>query len=323
MNRHERRRALSSRKRNATTPAETVHASKPNRSNSALNIQFNTASPRVLLLGTALASTFLLASIAAPSTAQAQSSSTVGGAAVTLDPAPDPIRITPTTTPPANGSIICVNTEARTRGTDPYIAAIDLVTNGDDNYIDLTNSGPLTADPVTGLGSFGIRAGATGQRSTITVTNTGDILARSNDGRARGMSVYVRGVESTATIENRGSITAKTYGNRDAAATGMLVLSTLDDSAVAITNVGEIEIETVAGAAYGIFTAARGSNSSIDITNRDTITAKSSGGHAYGIFARTYGARSTNVITNSGAINADAGHDPQQHCKWRQKTRAL
>ncbi|MEM8574698.1 MAG: autotransporter domain-containing protein, partial [Pseudomonadota bacterium] len=302
-NRYERRRALSIRKRNATTPAETVHASKPNRS---LSVQFNTASPRVLLLGTALASTFLLASIAAPSTAQAQSNCMVGGAAVTLDPAPDPILITPAPTPPANGPIICVNTEARTRGAGPYIAAIELTTNGDEYYIDLTNSGPLTADPVAGEPSVGIRARATGQRSTITVTNTGDILARSNDGRVFGMSVDVRGVESTATIENRGSITAKTYGNLDAA-TGMLVLSMLDDSAVAITNVGEVEIETVAGTANGIFTAARGSNSSIDITNRDTITAKSSGGHGFGIFARTYGARSTNVITNSGAINADAG----------------
>ncbi|MEM8644133.1 MAG: hypothetical protein AAGF09_04505, partial [Pseudomonadota bacterium] len=296
MNRHERRRALSIRKRNATTAAETGHASKPNR---ALGYQFNTASPRVLLLGTALASTFLLASIAAPSTAQAQAATPAPECAAN---SPVPIDVFSNTAP-----IICVNTEPRTRDAGPYDAAIGLATTGDDNYVDLTNSGPLTTDPVTGLRSLGISTYTGGQRSTITVTNSGEVHARTDSDGEYAIGIYglTEFGESSITVTSEESITAQAYG-------------------ASVYSNGY----TYYSSAFGIYERTNGSDSSITINNRGTITSTSANGDAYGIFGFSFGAfdrgqaytyngnvyrpfayadRSPITITNTGEIEVTSG----------------
>ncbi|MEM9591540.1 MAG: hypothetical protein AAF967_09420, partial [Pseudomonadota bacterium] len=100
INRRERRRALSLRKRGLTQSEQASRTAGPNSSLRALSYGFKTASPRVLLLGTAIASTFLLTSVVAPIETRAQVTTNCAA------DSPDAIEILN-----PGGSIICVNTE--------------------------------------------------------------------------------------------------------------------------------------------------------------------------------------------------------------------
>ena len=87
-----------------------------------------------LLVTTALASTLLIGTLLAPTPSVAQTTTCSGGPA----PGPTPILEIAAT------SIICVNGDDRvSNGDSPD--AIALETNGDDHFINLDNSGDLTA----------------------------------------------------------------------------------------------------------------------------------------------------------------------------------
>jgi hypothetical protein len=93
--------------------------------------RLRSADRKSLLLGTALASTLLISAVLTPTPASA--------VACIQPPSPNPIN---TNTVGDNQPIICVNTEPRT---NPAGNAINLTTDGTGSYIDLSNSGVLSA----------------------------------------------------------------------------------------------------------------------------------------------------------------------------------
>ena len=116
-----------------------------------------------LLVGTALASTLIIGTLFAPTLVSAQTTTCTGG------PGPGPTPILEASATP----IICVNTDDRTsNGTSPD--AINLSTTGDDHYIDLYNSGLLTAS------QDAIDTRSRGDNSFITIETVGDISAATN-----------------------------------------------------------------------------------------------------------------------------------------------
>ncbi|MFD1986422.1 beta strand repeat-containing protein [Mesorhizobium newzealandense] len=219
---------------------------------------------RLLLLGTALGST-LIAFSASPSFA----------ANCTQPPSPSPITVTGAATP-----ISCINTVART-ATVAGDNAIGIVTTGDGNTIDITNSGLLTTTSTSlipgpsfsqSTGARGIYAGTNGIGADITINNTGTINS------------YSDSIKAT-----------------DAATNGTVFSS---DTHITITNSGNLN----AGPnAEGIFAkASYGSNNIVTIDNSGAIQTGASAapsGTSSGIFADVGGDDSQINITNSGAIS--------------------
>ena len=113
-----------------------------------------------ILVNTALASTLLVGTLFAPAPAVAQTMCTGGPAA-----GPTPILEFSNSAP-----IICANNDDR-KGTVADPDAINLSTAGADHYIDLYNSGPLTAS------EDGIDTQTEDDNSFITIENVGDIDA--------------------------------------------------------------------------------------------------------------------------------------------------
>ena len=164
-----------------------------------LSINFGGVDRKALLLGTALVSTLLLGTVAAPTPAHA-----------ILTCAADVGSGLPISQSSAVEPIICVNTEPRTNAAGN---AIDLSTSGAGNYINLNNSGKLTA--INSMGdAYGIYA-FTNDPSSITINNTGDITATSTGGgkggggNAFGILAESEGDDNgPVTINNSGDITA-------------------------------------------------------------------------------------------------------------------
>jgi len=189
----------------------------------SLSINFGRADRKSLLLGTALASTLLLATLTAPTPAQAAATCTVGGADEPI-PAPTAPIVLDETQP-----IVCVNGDTR-------IAigghAIDLHTNINPGaFIYLNNSGDLTATYVTPDGGRGIRAYTEGGDSFVTVINTGDI----NSDRS---AIYARTRGGAVTVINSGHINTVYSGIQASGGhTGVA------DSPVTVINTGDIDLE--------------------------------------------------------------------------------
>ena len=248
------------------------------------------ADRRALLLGTALASTLLLATVTAPAPARA---------VPCVQPAsPNPISDTAIAAP-----ITCVNTVARTGdAVDPDAIRLDTSTvGGTDRYITLDNTGRLTSYPtghgiyastgsdgsyidITNMGIIetartGILAytSANGDDSPITINNSGNIFGTGYNGvRARA-----RGENGDITIVNSGDVTFL-----DTTGTGIYARTYDDDSRITVFNSGALS-----GIQYGIFARTGdvgGDNSSITIINSGDIIARSTNfDPAFGIFAST------------------------------------
>jgi autotransporter family porin len=119
------------------------------------------ADRKSLLLGTALASTLLLSSLFVPTPASA--------VRACLQPAsPAPIADSSNA-----DALVCVNTEPRT---NPAGVAIQLSTNNPNLYIDLYNSGALTANFAGGT-AVGILINTSGTNSPVFIENIGQITA--------------------------------------------------------------------------------------------------------------------------------------------------
>jgi Autotransporter beta-domain/Autochaperone Domain Type 1 len=287
-------------------------------------------SRHALLLGTALASTLLLATLAAPTQAHAVVACPPGAF-----PPPGPITLNP-----AGDSVNCVNVYDRNNAGDPVI---DLLTIGAGQFISLDNGGDLTSPNDRGIRAYsqganspvdvfntgdidsyrsgiyaktkfgalevfnaghitteylGIQAAtgnAGGPNSPLTLTNTGDI--DQNVGTAISASTYQ--AQSELTLVNSGALTGATYG--------ITARTFADDSPIGVTNSGDIQtFDDPANfnfRATGISTYAGGANSPTTITNNGSLWSISSYA-AYGISAFSGDPDSPITIHNSGDIHA-------------------
>jgi autotransporter family porin len=216
------------------------------------------ADRKSLLLGTALASTLLISAVLTPTPASA--------VACIQPPSPNPIN---TNTLADNQPIICVNTEPRT---NPAGNAINLTTNGAGSFIDLHNSGVLSA------------------------TNNNFFMS--------GIFAYTQGLNSPIAIENVAAITATNNGPGNAFA--IRALAERGSSPISIVNSGELHAYSLNAEAAGIDAVTAPilgySNNPITIVNSGTITL--TGFAADGIRAFAVGANSLVHIENTGEIVA-------------------
>ncbi|WP_159079818.1 hypothetical protein [Methyloceanibacter sp. wino2] len=230
------------------------------------------ATRRSLLLGTALASTLLIAALSAPTPAAAQATCLPGDPGVTGTTGPISI------VPPV-GAIDCVNDFDRANGG----IVIELETDDDDEFIFLDNSGNLTS-----AGGRAVDILTTGDRSIIDVDNTGDIDIEGT------LPFYVRttGTGSTIDFYNTAHLTGEYRGT--------WITTFGDDSAITITNTGDVDLE----GGFALYGYSYGDRSTVVITNSGALA-----GGSVGIFAATDGDKSRIDLTNSGAISV-VGSDP-------------
>jgi hypothetical protein len=273
------------------------------------------ADRKSLLLGTALASTFLIGNLLSPTPAHALTNCLTGN--------PPPSRIF---THVADG-IICVNVDNRSFAG----AVIDLQTTGGNNYINLYNSGALTANAAgaawgieartfsgsgdltsiaTGPygGVYGIEARADGAGSFIVVENSGNIVSTApSDASGIFALAENNGGGDGVTVTNKANI-AVTSANYLARA--IVVFGGNGNSPVTVENSGNLTVEVLNNLPYtqviGIQAASGGANSPLTIVNSGDIKAHG-GALTYGIDAGTGGANSPISITNSGAIDPNIG----------------
>jgi outer membrane autotransporter protein len=254
----------------------------------------------VLLAGTALATTLILATLVAPMPALA--------VACTQPPPPGAISDTETT------FITCINTDARADASQVIVLS---TSTNPGSYIDLANSGALTSSggiginvqtaaddsPVTIVNAGTINAGQLGiftatvyTNSDISITNTADIVAQA------GVAIQAQaiGTYSDIAIVNSGDLT--TAGS---IARSIFVQAMGDHDSVAIDNTGSI-MATATGNAGGIYAYAAGADSQLAITNRGDVSATSSAGNATAIFARSGTGGSDIAISNYGELVANS-----------------
>jgi autotransporter family porin len=147
------------------------------------------ADRKSLLLGTALASTLLIGSLLAP---------TPAAAVACIQPAsPNPIIDAQAT------FITCVNTEPRTNAGN----VIDLQTTGIGSYIDLYNSGILSAYNPIGE-AIGIVTITVDANSPIDFVNTGGIALTTTGNASQAFGILARTYGGTSPIDivNSGGI---------------------------------------------------------------------------------------------------------------------
>jgi Autotransporter beta-domain/Autochaperone Domain Type 1 len=255
------------------------------------------ADRKSLLLGTALASTLLVAVMTAPTPAHA-----VVDCLSVAPPSPGAITVND------SDDITCVNTEPRESGPGNYAIYLRTFNSGDfDIY--LNNSGPLTATNAAGA-AYGIHALTDGVANDIDVVNSGSITVTATGANARGIRAFTNLDDSTIGIVNSGDITATSPDQR---AYGLYARTLGTDSTVYIANTGDITATSTDQSAWGIFSRSRGDDSTIGIVNAGDITVTGgTGSDAYGIYAYQDSApsvRSAFTISNSGNISAVADVD--------------
>jgi len=291
-------------------------------------VRIGHAHRKALLLGTALVSTLLLGTIAAPMPAAA-----VITCAGDVGPAIDHTN----GGAGYNESIFCVNTEPRTGGA----FAIGLGTDGLNRSIYLNNSGDLTA--TYAARTIAITAFSYGNDSPLTIINSGDILVTVTNNSGAGIYGYASGLNSSVTINNSGDIwvTSSGYGSRSAGIyggtngsgspvsitnSGNITVKTShreaigiggyaligESSPVSITNSGDITATTTGPSlSIGIRIRSNEKSSPISVVNSGDIAATSTGYKAYAIFAKTYGNDNSVTIQNSGNLTATAANVAQ------------
>jgi hypothetical protein len=260
--------------------ARAFQRASPAKSQSRLILnQIPCTNRKALLLGTALASTLVLISVLTP---------TPAAAVACIQPAsPNPINDTEAT------FITCVNTEPRTNAAGN---AIYLQTTGTGSYIDLYNSGTLSAANAAS-GAVGILAYTQSANSAVTIENHGDIAATNAPSAGAGaIFAYTQGANGAVTVENHGDIVA-------AGSVAFGIRTVALNSPIAVLSDGAIQV-TSSNNALGI-DAVGGGNSPIAIENHGNIAADA-GNNAYGIHAGTYGASSPIDIVNSGDVAASS-----------------
>jgi len=255
-----------------------------------------------LLLGTALASTLLLATMTAPTPAHAVVTCPPG-----TFPPPGPITLNP-----AGDSVNCVNIFDRNNAAAPVI---DLQTYGAGRFISLNNSENLTSPD-----DRGIRAYSHNPNSPVDVFNTGDI-----DSFRTGIYAKVR--YGALNVFNAGHITTEYLGIQAATGTGGG-----PNSPLSLINTGDIDLQqgtaisantyqaqselsvvnsgALTGANYAIFASTGADDSPLSVTNSGDLRTTSDPANfnfrSYGIGADIGGANSPLTIHNSGDILATA-----------------
>jgi outer membrane autotransporter protein len=213
---------------------------------------------RALLAGTALVSTLFIGTLLAPTPASAQQ-------AVSILLSPNPVTVD--------------------NGNDCVFAGncIEITTNGDGAFIDLANSGNLTA------GARGIYTATLTANSAINIVNTG-IISSGYALPYGGSGIFARtvGPNSPITINNSGAITAVS-GNGIFAGGGYY--SSPGNNPVTINNSADINSR-----AESIYGEGFGDNSPVVITNSGNLTSID----AEVIDSFTIGANSPITIINSG-----------------------
>jgi|GEM_PF-939627 len=267
----------------------------------AISSRFGAANRKALLLGTALASTLLLGTIAAPTPATAL---------VTCAPNPPDVPASPgRIVLNETDEIICVNGDTRNADVAVDRAAIDLTTGiglGNAYPIYLNNSGRLQ---VYGAGSgFGIRTETDNDGSTITIINDGDVSVGLLPGDAYGIYAFTRGPNSGISITNSGNLLVQ--GDLDSDA--IYAETNGINSNIEITNTSEtIIVRSTTDSGNGISADVGGLNSTIYIRNSAHIDVRV-GSDADGIDAEAgniFSAYNDITIINSGNFKIAATLD--------------
>ena len=287
--RHRRRHA---RRRGVCTGEFRAAASRP----SPIVLKFTDR--KTLLLSTALASTLLIATVAAPATAQVTCSPGTF-------PPPGPIVVLN-----PDDSIDCVNVFDRNNGAEDE--AIHLTTDGANEFILLDNRGELM---VTNLGlASGIRVTTDGTGSFVDIDNSGDmwVQTKGDFSNAFGIIAATIGTDSRLDIHNSGDMWVKTEGD-NSYAFGIGAATYRTDSRLDIHNSGDLWVETKGDNSYalGIIAETRETDSRLDIQNSGDMWVKTEGDKsaAYGIRAVTFDPDSPIDIHNSGDIRVETKGD--------------
>ncbi|HWM32588.1 MAG TPA: hypothetical protein VNO69_12920, partial [Methyloceanibacter sp.] len=252
----------------------------------ALQPRLRCADRKSLLLGTALASTLLLAGMLTPSPAHATTD-----CLALSPPPPNPIFVN------VADSIVCVNNDPR----NGAAYAIYLYTTAPDGYIDLFNSGDLVTNNVLfTTGILAVSEGAANVQSPIGIENTGDISVTSETGNATGIFSFTRADENPIAVVNTGDITATTEGL--AASFGISASTAGNESPVSIANGGAIN--SIGGSfAFGINAQSTGYDSPLSIVNEGNITGVGGIIISVGLEANTYRGNSPISVVNAGDIS--------------------
>lgn len=236
--------------------------------------RLTSANRHALLLGTALASTLLIATVSVPTPAAA-----LVTCAGDVGTGPAPID-----RDGVNDDIRCVNNEDR----DGTIASPDAIrltgssVAGQGGYIYLNSQGVLTPY----AGGKGIIAYTYNGAQRVDIKNSGDINATT-----RGIVAFTQGSNSPLIITNYGAIAGpNAYGGIFGAARG-------SDSDLTITNHGDIAL----GSGIGISANTYAARSDIVVTNSGAVS-----GGRFGILTRTFAGNSTTTIGNTGNIQANS-----------------
>ena len=246
------------------------------------------ADRKALLLGTALASTLLLATVVAPAPAHA------------VRACNQPASPTPIVDNVNDDALICVNTEPRIANAGD---AIQLTTNGANRYIDLTTSGPLSAYNNAGNARGIYTTTGIADNSAISITSCGSIVATSITVDGEGIRALTSGSNSDIAIVSTGSIVSTGYVD----ANGINAGTNGPDSDVTIVSQGSIETTNTNTTdpfgnyrAYGIRSFTVDVDSDISITSSSSIKSRAHSA-AFGISARVTNGEFNDIsIVNSG-----------------------
>ncbi|MEM8575422.1 MAG: hypothetical protein AAGF48_12400, partial [Pseudomonadota bacterium] len=303
MNRRDRRRARA--RGVASGQAQPGSHTVARSDSSRVTFRFKTSSRRVLLLSSALASSFLFTAIAAPDQALAQAN------CVGLDADPN-IRLVPAIIG-TDVSINCDNDFPRDGTGVTGNAAINLQTGGAKNSVPifLNSEGNLESYGVNTR--FGIRAVTNSSYggSDITIENYSDIERVVSNGTAGALGKSTAYGIFAQTKNGGGTIQVTSEGLSDVEAieraTGIHGQTENDDDTIEITTTsGGITVLATAGKgdpgfAYGIYAKSDGKNSGITVTNAKDIDSEASK-LAQGIEALAFGKLSDVNVTNKGDI---------------------
>jgi len=252
------------------------------------NLFLTRAERRVLLAGTALVSTLMMA---APTPASAQA----------LIISNSPVTFTNTHDCIFAGSCVAIVTF----GTG---ASINFTNTGDLAVLGVTASAIYNAtasplSPITinnsgdiataGVRAHGIQAASGSRNSSVSIVSSGDIATIGFN--AHGIYGYTGGRSSSLSITNSGGIATRGHY-----AGGIVGYTFGTSSNLTITNSGQIATRGVFS--YGIYAYTGGSNADLTVTNSGEVTT--TGAYAHGISATTNRSSSTLSIVNSGDVQA-------------------
>jgi len=269
------------------------HAAGTRQAQAQTPLRFARPRRRLLLAGTALATTLLFSGI---TPAHAQAIFIVSNSSINFTRNSDCVFIgtclSATTIPffSPNASIKLTNNgDLATFGALSSTIFTNTF-NNNNSPITIKNTGDLAT---AAFGAVGIFSYTGGNRSKIKITNTGDIATIGFF--AHGINGYTTGLNSGISVTNNGEI--DTLG---ANAAGVAAVTVGRNSNVKITNQGPITTKGLI--ADGIYAYTGGVNSDITIVNSSDV--KTRGRLSDGIFAYTYGRGASVTIQNSGSLDA-------------------